>query len=83
MIIMKQKLKKNDFHLPHVNILGTNNCGEKRGEAFERRHMLMDIKRPHDYAEHISFKIFNKIIYDHYGSNRSFSKEGTALDHFK
>ena len=30
-----QEIRKMDFYLPHVNILGENNCADKRYDMFE------------------------------------------------
>ena len=32
--------QKLDFHLPHVHILGTNQCGEMKHTAFKRRDLF-------------------------------------------
>ena len=43
-------IQKLDFHLPHVRILGTNNCGEMKRTAFKRRELFQDFLFRRDYA---------------------------------
>ena len=45
------------FHLPHVCILGTNNCGEMRRTSFKRHELFQDVLCSSDYAER-EFSIF-------------------------
>ena len=35
-------IQKLAFHLPHVRILGTNQCGEMRRTAFKQRELFQD-----------------------------------------
>ena len=46
-------IQKLAFHLPHVNILGTNHCGEMRRTAFKRRELFQDVLCRRDYAERV------------------------------
>ena len=71
------------FHLPHVAILGTNHCGKLRRETFKRRQAFKDAKCCQDYAERLVAQFANQIQSKYYGSNRSVSMEGVALEHFK
>ena len=41
------------FHLPHVRILGTNNCGEIRRTAFKQRELFQDVICRRDYTERV------------------------------
>ena len=46
-------IRKLDFHLPHVQILGTNNCGESHQTAFKLRESFQYVPRRRDYAERL------------------------------
>ena len=48
------------FHLPHVRILGTNNCGEIRRTSFKRRALFQDVLCSHDYAERVVASFANQ-----------------------
>ena len=41
------------FHLPHVHILGTNNCGTMRHTALKKRELFQDILCRRDHAERL------------------------------
>ena len=43
-------IQKLAFHIPHVSILGTNNCGEMQRTAFKRRELFQDVLCRRDYA---------------------------------
>ena len=49
------------FHLPHVQILGTNNCGEMQRTAFKQRELFQDVLRFRDYAERLVASFANQI----------------------
>ena len=49
------------FHLPHVHILGTNNCGEIQRTAFKQRELFQDIPCRRDYAEKLVARFANQI----------------------
>ena len=71
-----------DFHLPHVRILGTNNCGEMQRTDFKRHELFQDVLCCRDYAERVVDSFANQIQSECYGGNRSVSIEGIALEHF-
>ena len=54
-------IEKLAFRLPHVHILGTNNCGEMRLTAFKRRELFQDIICHRDYAETVVASFANQI----------------------
>ena len=54
-------IQKLAFCLPHVRILGTNNCGELRRTAFKRRELFQDVLCRRDYAERVVASFANKI----------------------
>ena len=64
------------FYLPHVRILGKNNCGELRRTAFKRRELFQDVLCRRDYSERVVASFSNQIQYEYYGGNISMSIEG-------
>ena len=46
-------IQKLAFHLPHVRILGTNQCGEMQRTAFKQREYFQDVLCRRDYAERV------------------------------
>ena len=75
-------MKKLAFHLPHVHILGTNNCGNTRREEFKRRRENQDVLCRHGYAERVVAISAQQIQSEYYGGNIYVSIEGIALDNF-
>ena len=75
-------IKNLEFHLPHIRIIGTNNYGNTRREAFKRRSANQDVLSRRDYTERVVTSFSHKIKSEEYGGNRSVSIEGIALDHF-
>ena len=41
------------FHISHVQILGTNHCGDSRQTSFKRRGSCQDVLCWRDYAERV------------------------------
>ena len=72
-------IQKLDLNLPHVRILGTNNCGEIRRTAFKRRELYQDILCRRDYDDGLVARFYNQIQSECYGGNISVSIEGIAL----
>ena len=70
------------FHLPHVRILGKNQCGELRRTAFKRRELFQDVLCRRDYAERVVASFANQIQSEYYGGNIYVSIEGIPLKHF-
>ena len=70
------------FHLPHVRILGTNNCGDKRREAFKCSSAKQYAFYCRDYDERVVASFAHQIHYKYYGGNISVSIEGISLEHF-
>ena len=75
-------IQKLAFHLPHVRILGTNQCGEMQRTSFKRHELFQYVLCRRDYAERVVSSFANKIQSEYYGGNRSVSIEGIALEHF-
>ena len=70
------------FQIPHVQILGTNHCGEYCRTAFKLRESFQDVLCRRDYAERVVASFPHKIKSEYYGGNISVSIEGIALEHF-
>ena len=49
------------FHLPHMRILGTNQCGEMQRTAFKRRELFQDVLCRRNYAERVVASFANQI----------------------
>ena len=62
-------IQKLAFHLPHVRIVGTNNCGEMLRTAFKRRELFQDVLCRRDYAERLVARFANKIQSEYHGRN--------------
>ena len=41
------------FHVPHVQILGKNHCGNSRQDVFKRRESFKDVLCRRDYDERV------------------------------
>ena len=70
------------FHLQHVRILGTNNCGELQRTAFKQCELFQDVMCRRDYADRVVASFSNQIQSEYYSGNISVSIEGIALEHF-
>ena len=75
-------IQKLAFHLPHVRILGTNNCGESQRTAFKQRELFQDVLCCRYYAERVVASFANQLQSEYYGGNIYVSIEGIALEHF-
>ena len=53
--------QKTAFHLPHVLILGTNNCGEMRHKAFKRHEIFQYVLCHRDYSDRVVTNFANQI----------------------
>ena len=54
-------IQKLAFHLPHVRILGTNQCGEMRRIAFKQRELFQYVLCHCDYSERVVARFDNRI----------------------
>ena len=68
------------FHLPHVRILGTHQCGKDHREAFKNPSKQHGVSCRSDYLERVVFSLSHKIKSDYYGGNHYVYIEGIALD---
>ena len=46
-------IQKLALHIPHLQILDTNNCGDTRQTAFKRRESFQDVLCRRYYAERV------------------------------
>ena len=47
------EIQKLEFHIPHVQILGTNHCGDSRQTDFKRRESFQDVLCCRDCADRV------------------------------
>ena len=76
------EIQKLAFHIPHVQILGTNHCGDSRQTTFKSRESFQDVLCCRDYADMVVASFAHQIQSEYYGGNRSVYIEGIALEHF-
>ena len=70
------------FHIPHVQILGTNHCGDSFQTAFKRCESFQDVLSRRYYDELVVASFAHKIQPEYYSGNRSVYIEGISLEHF-
>ena len=70
------------FHIPHVQIMGTNQCGEYCQTSFKRRKSFQDVLCRRDYDERLVASFYHQIQSEYCNGNISKSIEGIALEHF-
>ena len=71
-----------EFHIPHVQILGTNHCGYSRQNAFKGRESFQDVLCRRDYDDRVVASFAHQIQSEHYDVNRSVYIKGIPLEHF-
>ena len=76
------EIQKLAFHIPHVQILGTNNCGDSHQTPFKRRKWFQDVLCLHGYAERVVASFSHQLQAGYYGGNISVSIEVIKLEHF-
>ena len=69
------------FQLPHVLIIGTNQCGNTRRKSFKHHSAKQDVLCFRDYAERVVASFSHQRQYEYYGGNMSVYIEGNSLDH--
>ena len=73
------EIQKLSFHIPHVQILGTNHCVDSRRNAFKLRESFKYVLCLRDNADRLVASFSNQIQSEYYGVNRSVSIEVIAL----
>ena len=76
------EIQKLAFHIPHVQILGTNHCGDSRRTEFKCRESFQDVLCCRDYSENLVASFSHQIQSEYYGGNRYVYIEGIALEYF-
>ena len=64
------------FHLPHVRILGTNDCGNTLCEEFKCNISNQDFLCCRDYVDRVVASFAHQIQSEYYGVNRAVSVKG-------
>ena len=75
-------IQKLAVHIPHVQLIGMNHCGESYQIAFKRRESFQDVPCCPDYAEKVVSRFSHWIQSEYYGVNRYVSIEGIVLEYF-
>ena len=70
------------FHIPHVCILGANQCGKLRRTAFKHFKLFQDDLCCFDYFERLVASFARQIKPEYNSGNMSVSIEGISLEHF-
>ena len=74
--------KNIEFQLPHVNISGTNDCGNTLSEAFKRCISFQDVLCCRDFSKIVVASFAHQIKSEYYGVNQYLSIEGISMEHF-
>ena len=67
------EIQKLAFHIPHVQILGMNHCGDSRWNAFKRCESFQGVLCCFDCAKRVVASFVHKIQSEYYGGNISMS----------
>ena len=67
------EIQKLAFHIPNVQILGTNHCDDSRQTLFKLRESFQDVLCCRDYSEKVVASLPQQIQSEYYGGNRSVS----------
>ena len=70
------------FHNTHVQILGSNHCGDSGQTAFKCRKSLQDVICRCNYYERVVAIFSHLIKSEYYSVNISMSVQGIAIEHF-
>ena len=76
------EIHKLEFHIPHVQVLGTNHCGYSHRTALKRREYFQDVLYRRDYADRVVSIFAHQIQSEYYCGNIFMSIEGIALENF-
>ena len=68
------------FNIPHVQILGTNNCGDSCRTAFKHHESFQDVLCRSDYYEGLVVSFAHQIQSEYYGRIISVSVEFISLE---
>ena len=76
------EIQKLDFHIPHIQIIGTNHCGDSRITVYKRRKSFQIVLCCRDYADKVFVCFAYQIQSEYYGGNRSVSIEVISMENF-
>ena len=76
------EIQKLAFHIPHVQIVGTNHCGDSHRIVFKRHKSFQDMLCRRYYDERVVANFPHQIQSKYYSGNRSVSIESILLGHF-
>ena len=76
------EIQKLVFRIPHVQILGTNHCGDSLQTVFNFRESFQNVLCCWDYAERLVASFSHQIKSEYYSVNRYVSIEIIALENF-
>ena len=74
-------IQKLAFHIKHIQILVTNNCGDSRRTAFKHREPFQYVLCRRDYSERVVASFTHHVKSEYYGGNRSVYIDGISLEH--
>ena len=77
-----QEIQKFAFQIPHVQILGTNHCGDSRRIVFKCRKYFEDVLCRCDYSQKVVASFSHKIQSEYCSVNISVSIKGISLENF-
>ena len=55
------EIQKLAFHIPHLQILGTNHCGDSRRTTFKHSELFQDVLCCRDYSERVVASFDNQM----------------------
>ena len=76
------EIKNIAFHLPHIRIIGTNQCGNTHREALKCRIKKQYVLCCRDYTERLVASFAHRIKSKYSGRNIYVSIEGFSLEHY-
>ena len=71
-----------EFHLPHVRIIGTHNCGKTCCEVFKHNISFQNMLCFRYFVKRVSAIFAHQIQSTYYGANIYVSIEGNSLEQF-
>ena len=75
-------IEKPSFHLDHVSIIGSTECGKTRTDCLRAIIHQTNIKLKKDHVEKFSEATGTEIQSQNWGGNRQFSMEDISVEYF-
>ena len=76
------EIQKLEFHIPNIQILGTNNCSDSLQTAFKRRESFQYVLCCRDYAGRVVASFSHQIKSECYSGKLYVYIEGIELENF-